>query len=157
MGRIRVLIGILGLDQHELGAIAVSKMLRDAGMEVIYAGRFNLPPMILAMALEEDVDVVGLSCHSWEYLHFVPELLDLLGQRELRIPVVLGGSVITPGDADALIRRGVTAAFGPGSADEAIVEAIRSMASRKHQSAGARVDAGRGGSPGPANPGDHNQ
>ena len=145
MERIRVLVGILGLDQHEVGAIAVSRMLRDAGMEVIYAGRFNLPPMILRAAVEEDVDVIGLSCHSWEYLYFVPELLGLLGQKQLHIPVVLGGSVITPGDADALIERGVAAAFGPGSTDEAIVDAIRAIASMQDQAAGSRSDSRDGG------------
>ena len=67
---IRVLIGTLGMDQHEVGAIAVSRMLRDAGMEVVYTGTFNLPAGILNMSLEEDVDVIGLSCHSWEYLAF---------------------------------------------------------------------------------------
>src|SRR5208337_4929879 len=83
--------------QHEVGAIAVSRMLRDAGMEVIYTGRFNLPELIVQTSIEEDVDVIGLSCHSWEYLYFVPQLLKLLAERKVGIPVVVGGSIITSG------------------------------------------------------------
>ena len=71
---IKVLIGILGVDQHEVGAMTVARILRDAGMEVIYAGRFNLPPTIVQAAIEEDVDVIGLSCHSWEYIHYMDDL-----------------------------------------------------------------------------------
>ncbi|HEX7409428.1 MAG TPA: cobalamin-dependent protein, partial [Candidatus Binatia bacterium] len=91
MKRIRVWIGMLGLDQHEVGAIAVARLLRDAGIEVIYAGRFNLPAGIVKAAVEEDVDVIGLSCHSWEYLEYVDELMGLLRERELELPVVVGG------------------------------------------------------------------
>ncbi|MGQ9654980.1 MAG: cobalamin B12-binding domain-containing protein [Thermodesulfobacteriota bacterium] len=130
MRRIRVLVATLGLDQHELGAMAVSRMLRDAGMEVIYGGRFNLPPMILRMAEEEDVDVIGLSCHSWEYIQYVPELQGLLKEKELDIPVVIGGSVITPADAERLREHGVAAVFGPSARGEEIVEAMRALASR---------------------------
>jgi methylmalonyl-CoA mutase C-terminal domain/subunit len=128
MRRTRVLISMLGLDQHELGAIAVARSLRDAGMEVIYAGRFNLPSMILHMALEEDVDVIGLSCHSWEYLYYVPELVRLLKEKELSIPVVLGGSVITSRDVEGLLAKGVAAAFGPGARNDEIVETMRRLA-----------------------------
>src|SRR5512146_1300659 len=109
MSGARVLIAILGMDQHELGAIAVARLLRDAGMEVIYAGRFNLPPMIANAAVEEDVDVIGLSCHSWEYTYYIPELMQLLDERQLRIPVMVGGSVVTDSDAEALKAKGVSA------------------------------------------------
>lgn len=127
MGRIRVLIGVLGLDQHEAGAIGVSRMLRDSGMEVIYTGRFNLPPMIARTSVQEDVDLIGLSCHSWEYLYYIPELMGLLKEMNLEIPVVVGGSVITPGDGEKLREMGVAAAFGPGSTDEEILETIRAI------------------------------
>ena len=96
MKKIRVLIGILGLDQHEVGAVGISRMLRDAGMEVIYTGKFNLPSMIVKAGLEENVDLIGLSCHSWEYLYYLPELLELLKKEKLDVPVMVGGSVITP-------------------------------------------------------------
>ena len=128
MSGVRVLIAILGMDQHELGAIAVSRVLRDAGMEVIYAGRFNLPGMIVKSAIEEDVDVIGLSCHSWEYMYYIPELLQLLEERQLRIPVMVGGSVMTPSDAKLLLSKGVIAVFGPTSTAEEMVQAIREAA-----------------------------
>jgi hypothetical protein len=87
MERIRVLIGMVGLDQHELGAIVVSKLLRDAGMEVVYGGKFNIPPKLVKASIEEDVDVIGLSCHSWEYLYYLPKLLELMRENGLVTPV----------------------------------------------------------------------
>jgi len=128
MDKIRVLIAMLGLDQHEVGAIAISRMLRDAGMEVIYAGKFNLPPMIVKTTIEEDVNVVGISCHSWEYLYYIPELLKLLKEKNLEIPVIVGGSVITPGDTKTLLKKGIAAAFGPSVTNREIIQTIRSMA-----------------------------
>ena len=130
MKRVRVWIGMLGLDQHEVGAIAVARLLRDAGMEVIYAGRFNLPAGIVKAAVEEDVDVIGLSCHSWEYLEYVDELMGLLRERELELPVVVGGSVITAEDQRLLREKGVAAVFGPTAGVEDIRETIRRLAVR---------------------------
>jgi methylmalonyl-CoA mutase C-terminal domain/subunit len=126
-----VLLAILGLDQHEVGAVAVARMLRDAGMEVVYAGRFNLPPHVAAMAADEDVDVIGLSCHSWEYLHYLDELLALLRERGLDVPIVVGGSVVTTEDAQALLGRGVAAAFGPTATREAIVATVARLAAAR--------------------------
>lgn len=122
MRPIRVLIGILGLDQHEVGATAVARALREAGMEVLYLGRFNLPPDIAKAAVEEGVDAIGLSCHSWEYLHYLDELLALLRERKLEVPVLVGGSVVTAEDARAIEAKGVAAAFGP-TADTAEIAA----------------------------------
>ena len=127
MRPLRVLIGTLGLDQHEVGAVAVARQLRDAGMEVVYLGRFNLPPAIVKAAMDEAADVIGLSCHSWEYLYYLDELMGLLREHRLEIPVVLGGSVITAADARALAARGVAATFGPTSAMNEIPEAIRRL------------------------------
>lgn len=131
MKKMRVLIGILGLDQHEVGAMTVVKLLNDAGMEVIYTGRFNTPETILRSALEEDVDIIGLSCHSWEYIHYMPGLIELLKKECADIPVVAGGSVITPSDAKSLAEMGVSAAFGPGASNEQIIETMTVLASRK--------------------------
>lgn len=125
----RVLIAILGLDQHETGALAVSSILRDAGMEVIYLGRFASPATIAAAALDEAVDVVGVSCHSWEYLYFVDELLGLLRG----IPLVIGGSVITPADGRSMLEKGVAAVFGPSTPADVMVPGIRSLAERRRQ------------------------
>jgi methylmalonyl-CoA mutase C-terminal domain/subunit len=127
MGTIKVLIGMLGVDRHEVGAITVTRMLRDAGMEVIYVGMFNMPSGIVKTSMEEDVDVIGLSCHSWEYLHYMPELLELLKENQLKTPIVVGGSVITPGDRQKLKEMGVAAAFGPSSTNQEIIETIRQI------------------------------
>lgn len=131
MKKIRVLIGILGLDQHEVGAVGISRMLRDAGMEVIYAGKFNLPPMIVKAGLEENVDLIGLSCHSWEYLYYLPELLDLLKKEKLDVPVMVGGSVITPQDSKSLIEMGIAATFGPSATSEEMIECIKGLVTEK--------------------------
>jgi methylmalonyl-CoA mutase C-terminal domain/subunit len=128
MERIRVLIGILGLDQHEVGAIAVARALRDAGMEVLYLGRFNLPPDIVKAVVEEGVDVIGLSCHSWEYLHYLDQLLALLREQNLEIPIVVGGSVVTAEDARAIQAKGVAAAFGATAGTEEIVATVERLA-----------------------------
>jgi methylmalonyl-CoA mutase C-terminal domain/subunit len=127
----RVLVAILGLDQHETGALAVSSMLRDAGMEVIYLGRFASPQTIAATALDESVDVVGVSCHSWEYVYYVDDLLHLLRERDDGIPLVLGGSVITPADGRRLREKGVAAVFGPSAAADEIVRAVRDLAAQR--------------------------
>jgi methylmalonyl-CoA mutase C-terminal domain/subunit len=131
MQPIRVLIGILGLDQHEVGATAVARALRDAGMEVLYLGRFNLPPEIVKAAVEEGVDVIGLSCHSWEYLHYIDPLLSLLREQELSVPVVIGGSVVTPEDARAIQAKGVAAAFGPTADMSEVVATVARLAREK--------------------------
>jgi len=127
MKTIRILIAVLGMDQHEVGAVAVSRLLRDAGMEIIYLGRFNTPAGIVKTSIEENADIIGLSCHSWEYLHYMPELLTTLNEEDLDIPVVVGGSVITAGDIKKLQDMGVAAAFGPSATNEGIVKTIQHL------------------------------
>ncbi|HEX7407957.1 MAG TPA: cobalamin-dependent protein, partial [Candidatus Binatia bacterium] len=85
---------------------------------------------IVKAAVEEDVDVIGLSCHSWEYLEYVDELMGLLRERELELPVVVGGSVITAEDQRLLREKGVAAVFGPTAGVEDIPETIRRLAAR---------------------------
>ena len=138
MHRVRVMIGMLGLDQHEVGAIAVSRMLRDAGMEVVYVGRFNMPDMIVKTSIQEDVDLIGLSCHSWEYLYFLPQLIKLLAEQKAEIPVVVGGSIITLGDRVKLAEMGVAAAFGPSSSAQEIVETIRALGATRDYTASSK-------------------
>ncbi|MCP5060712.1 MAG: cobalamin B12-binding domain-containing protein [bacterium] len=128
MRPIRVLLGILGLDQHEVGAMAVARLLRDAGMEVVYLGRFNMPEDIARAAAEEGVDVVGLSCHSWEYLHFLDPLQAALREQDVEAPIVVGGSVVTADDARAIQTKGVAAAFGPTTPSTEIVATIERLA-----------------------------
>ena len=129
MRPIRVLVAILGLDQHETGALAVARLLRDAGMEVIYLGRFNLPEAVVNAAIQDDVDVIGLSCHSWEYLYYLDELMARLEQMDDPIPVVVGGSVIT--DTDKRSLTGVAAAFGATATPTEIVGTIGRLVSER--------------------------
>ncbi|WP_027365042.1 cobalamin B12-binding domain-containing protein [Desulfotruncus alcoholivorax] len=136
MRKIRVLIGIFGLDQHEVGALSVARMLIDGGMEVIYAGRFNTPSKLMRIAVQEDVDVIGVSCHSWEYIDYTPELMELMKKEGVDIPVVLGGSVITPADELVLKNLGIAAVFGPGAAREDIIATISELGARNKNTAG---------------------
>ena len=129
----RVSIAMLGIDQHEVGAIAVACLLRDAGMEVIYAGCYNTPATLIRMAIDEDVDVIGISCHSWEYLESVPELMAMVSAESLDAAVVLGGSVITAGDADAMRQLGVAAIFGPDAGAEQMIQDIRRLAETRQR------------------------
>jgi methylmalonyl-CoA mutase C-terminal domain/subunit len=130
-GPIKVLIAVMGLDQHEAGAYAVSRLLRDAGMEVVYLGCFNVPRSIVKAALEEDADVVGISTHSWEYLDYMDELLALLREQVGGVPVILGGSVITPGDGRAMLDKGVAAVFDSRSPPQAMIDTIRRLAEQR--------------------------
>jgi methylmalonyl-CoA mutase C-terminal domain/subunit len=127
MKKIRVLIGMMGLDQHEAGAISVSRLLRDAGMEVVYMGRFNSSDMIIQAALQEDVDVIGLSFHSWDFLYYVPEMIEMMKERDITVPIIVGGSVITKDDANKLEAMGAEAAFCPSAADGEIIERIKKI------------------------------
>jgi methylmalonyl-CoA mutase, C-terminal domain len=128
--RVRVVLGMLGLDQHEMGARLVAGLLRDAGMEVVYLGKFNTPERFATVAEEEDADAIGISVHSWEYLEQVPELMKLLQDRRSPIRVIVGGSVITPEDERALRALGVAAVFGSGASPEAIMEKVRALAAQ---------------------------
>ena len=123
--KVRIVVGIIGLDQHEVGAIAIARLLTLHGFEVIYLGRFQTPQSMIAAAVDEGAQVVGASCHSWEFISFAPELAALAKQEG--VAVVLGGSVITAADARALAARGVAATFGPTSAMDEIPEAIRRL------------------------------
>lgn len=125
---VRILLAILGLDQHEAGAFAIARLLRDAGMEVIYLGRFGTPEIIVDSALEEGVDIIGLSCHSWEYLYYLDDLFALLKTRKLDIPVVVGGSVLSQEDKKEIMAKGVAASFGPGTNTDDIVQQLRELA-----------------------------
>ena len=129
----RVVIGLFGIDQHEVGAIAVSGLLRDAGMEVVYAGRYQTPATLVRIAQDEDADVIGVSCHSWEYLDYAPELTAAIARQGLDVAVVLGGSVITPADAAAMRAAGVAAVFGADAAPDAMIAGVRALAAARRQ------------------------
>jgi methylmalonyl-CoA mutase, C-terminal domain len=128
MIKVRIVIGMMGMDQHEVGAIAVSRILMEAGMEVIYLGRFQSPQSMANAAIDEAADVIGVSCHSWEYLNFVPDLLKLLKEKKSDISVVVGGSVITAKDKEQLLSTGVAGVFEAGIDKTEIVNSIKSLA-----------------------------
>jgi methylmalonyl-CoA mutase C-terminal domain/subunit len=121
---IRVLIAKAGLDGHDRGALVVTRALRDAGMEVVYTGIRQTPEQIARAALQEDVDVVGLSSLSGAHGHLFPRVTEAL-RRLGRDPVVVGGGVIPEEDIPALREAGVEAVFTPGTSLEEIVAFIR--------------------------------
>ncbi|HEY8885196.1 MAG TPA: cobalamin B12-binding domain-containing protein [Chloroflexota bacterium] len=113
--RIRVLVAKPGLDGHDRGAKVVARALRDAGMEVIYTGLRQTPEMIVEAALQEDVDVVGLSVLSGAHLTWVPKVTALLRERGADDVLVLVGGIIPDQDIPALTAAGVRGVFGPGT------------------------------------------
>jgi methylmalonyl-CoA mutase, C-terminal domain len=139
---IRVLVAKPGLDGHDRGAKVVARALRDAGMEVIYTGIRQTPEMIAEAALQEDVDVVGLSIHSGAHLDLFPRIIRALKERGIDDALVFAGGIIPETDVPVVKEMGVTGVFGPGSSLEKIVEEIR-VAVR------ARREAARGPSPSP--------
>ena len=123
---IRVLVAKVGLDGHDRGVNVIARLLRDAGMEVVYTGMFQSPESVAHTAVDEDVDVVGLSILSGAHLTLVPLVIDALGQLDASIPVVVGG-IIPQEDVAELRRAGVAAIFGPGSSMDDIVATIESL------------------------------
>jgi len=123
--KIRVLIAKPGLDGHDRGAKVVSRALRDAGMEVIYTGIRQTPEMIAEAALQEDVDVVGLSILSGAHMALCPRIIELLHTEGMDDVLVLVGGIIPDEDVAPLRALGVKGVFGPGTNTGDIVEFIR--------------------------------
>lgn len=122
---IRVLVAKPGLDGHDRGAKVIARALRDAGMEVIYTGLRQTPEMIVNAALQEDVQVIGLSILSGAHGAIVPRVMELLREKDMTDVKVLVGGIIPDEDAEALKREGVAAVFQPGASLEEIVNFIR--------------------------------
>ena len=123
--KIRVIVAKPGLDGHDRGAKVVARALRDAGMEVIYTGLRQTPEMIAEAALQEDVDVVGLSVLSGAHMALVPRVIDLLkanGQEHVKVFV---GGIIPDEDVPKLKEMGVAGIYGPGTLTDDIVRAVR--------------------------------
>lgn len=128
--KIRVLVAKPGLDGHDRGAKVIARALRDAGMEVIYTGLRQTPEMIAEAALQEDVDVVGLSILSGAHMSLVPRILELLREQgQQQVSVLLGG-IIPDDDVPVLRQAGVAAIFGPGARTQDVIEAVRSAVAR---------------------------
>ena len=129
--KIRVLIAKAGLDGHDRGAKVVAAALRDAGMEVIYSGLRKSPEMIVEAALQEDVDVIGLSLLSGAHMTIFPKLLSLMKAKGLDDVLLFGGGIIPEKDIEDLKRKGVGEIFTPGSSTLDIVKYVRTWASER--------------------------
>ena len=123
--KIRVLIAKPGLDGHDRGAKVVAAALRDAGMEVIYTGLHQTPEMIVEAAIQEDVDVIGVSILSGAHMVILPKILELLEKEGAKQIMLIGGGIIPEDEAKELERMGVRKLFGPGTPTSEISEFIR--------------------------------
>jgi methylmalonyl-CoA mutase C-terminal domain/subunit len=136
MRPIRVLVAKPGLDGHDRGAKVVAAALRDAGMEVIYTGLHQTPEMIATAAVQEDVDVVGLSILSGAHMTLFPRVRELLSEAGRDDVLVTGGGIIPKEDMEELRRRGVGRLFGPGTPTSELIDYIRAwFAERERQEA----------------------
>jgi methylmalonyl-CoA mutase C-terminal domain/subunit len=122
--KIRILIAKPGLDSHDRGAKIVARSLRDAGMEVIYTGLRQTPEQIAETALQEDVDVIGLSILSGAHKALFPRIMELLKQRGLTDVMVFAGGIIPEEDVTEMKKLGIKEIFGPGTPTETIVEFV---------------------------------
>ena len=122
-----MLVAKVGLDGHDRGIKVVARVLRDAGMEVIYAGLRQTPETVAATALQEDVDVVGISMHNGAHLTIAPAVIGALRAAGLETPLVVGG-IVPDVDRPRLDEAGVAAVLGPGASDKKVVEAVRAAA-----------------------------
>jgi len=123
--KIRVLVAKPGLDGHDRGAKVIARALRDAGMEVIYTGLRQTPEQVVTAALQEDVDVIGLSVLSGAHMTLCPRIMELLKKEKLDDVLVLIGGIIPDQDIPKLKELGVSEVFQPGVSTEDIVEYVR--------------------------------
>ena len=130
---IRVLIAKPGLDGHDRGAKVVAAALRDAGMEVIYTGLHQTPEMIATAAVQEDVDVIGLSILSGAHMTLFPRVHDLLLEAGRDDVLITGGGIIPKEDMDVLREKGIGELFGPGTPTTALIEYIRQWFESRQQ------------------------
>jgi methylmalonyl-CoA mutase C-terminal domain/subunit len=136
MRPIRVLVAKPGLDGHDRGAKVVAAALRDAGMEVIYTGLHQTPEMIATAAVQEDVDVVGLSILSGAHMTLFPRVRELMSEQGRDDILITGGGIIPKEDMDALQLQGIGKLFGPGTRTADLIEYIREwFAERERQEA----------------------
>lgn len=129
--KIRVLVAKPGLDGHDRGAKVIARALRDAGMEVIYTGLRQTPEMIVNAALQEDVQVIGLSILSGAHNAIVPRVMELLKEKQMSDVLVIVGGIVPDEDAAQLKALGVAAVYQPGSSLDKIVDFIRSSVAQK--------------------------
>jgi methylmalonyl-CoA mutase, C-terminal domain len=126
---VRVLVAKVGLDGHDRGIKVVARLLRDAGMEVVYTGLFQTPETVAIAAIQEDVDVVGLSMLSGAHLTLAPLVVEALRERGSDIPVVVGG-IVPNNDLADMKSAGIAAVFGPGASADEMVASINNVVSQ---------------------------
>jgi methylmalonyl-CoA mutase C-terminal domain/subunit len=129
--KIRVIVAKPGLDGHDRGAKVVARALRDAGMEVIYTGLRQTPEQVVEAAVQEDVDVIGLSILSGAHTYLVPRIVELLKEAGMDDVLVTVGGIIPEDDVPMLNEHGVTGIFGPGTPTDEIVDFIKENAAAK--------------------------
>ncbi len=130
--KIRIVIAKPGLDGHDRGAKLLARIFMEAGMEVIYTGLRQTPEMIVATALQEDADVVGLSSLSGVHNYFFPRVMELLREKGLNDVMVVGGGIIPNEDVAELKKSGIAEIFGPGTSTREIVEFIQTHARQRN-------------------------
>lgn len=130
MKKIRILIAKPGLDGHDRGAKIVARALRDAGLEVIYTGLHQTPEMIVEAAIQEDVNIIGVSILSGAHMTIFPRIIKLLKEKKASHIKVIGGGIIPENDMVKLKKVGVKALFGPGTPTTEIVEYVKRLAKK---------------------------
>ncbi|MDH3294517.1 MAG: cobalamin-dependent protein [Acidimicrobiia bacterium] len=128
--RLRVVLAKLGLDGHDRGLKVVARILRDAGMEVIYLGLRQTTDSIVAAAEQEDADVIGLSMHNAGHMTLAPAMVKAVEKAGLSTPVVVGG-IVPDDDVQALLDAGVAAVLGPGASADEVANAVRHVAAAR--------------------------
>jgi len=141
--KIRVLMAKVGLDGHDRGVKVICNALRDAGMEVIYTGLHNTPEEVVRAALQEDVDVIGISLLSGAHMAIFPKVRRLMDEHGLKDVILLGGGIIPDEDKEELRKLGVKGLFGPGTPLSEIVEYIEQEV-RRMREAGASTTSTEG-------------
>ena len=127
--QLRIVLAKLGLDGHDRGLRVVTRMLRDAGIEVIYLGLRQTTDMVVAAAIQEDADAVGLSLHNASHMTLAPRMVDALRDAGVDIPVIVGG-IIPDADVAPLEDAGVAAILGPGASAAEVAQAVREAVAR---------------------------
>jgi methylmalonyl-CoA mutase cobalamin-binding domain/chain len=131
---IRIILAKLGLDGHDRGIKVVARILRDAGMEVIYLGLRQTTESIVSAAEEEDADAIGLSMHNAGHLTLAPAMVKALAAADMDLPVIVGG-IVPNVDLDELTEKGVAAVIGPGASAEDVVQLVRDAVTTARNSA----------------------
>ncbi|NLW16266.1 MAG: cobalamin B12-binding domain-containing protein [Firmicutes bacterium] len=129
--KIRVLVAKPGLDGHDRGAKVIARALRDAGMEVIYTGLRQTPEQIVTAAIQEDVDVIGLSCLSGAHNHLFPRVVELLKEQQAEDILVIGGGVIPDTDIPCLKEAGIKEIFTPGTSMQDVIAFVEANVSKE--------------------------